>query len=231
MTEKNDEVPEDAKRDSLGVPYGTGDETGQKAYVREGDTPVDADASNENPLYAGDSEVGNPPPGTGYVENPDFVPDPTAMTGTLETSGTGGGANETIRGTTGVFEEAGLPSYRSTDVVDGDATGQPAPHAGADAQMAGPTATSYQESTISGGAAPGMRDGEPQGAFTTARTPSEDPESTSETEADGKDAQEPAEGDKEPTETKAPAKKTAAKKTTAARKTSTVEPTDDTKNA
>lgn len=221
MTEKNEEVPEDAKRDSLGVPYGTGDETGQKTYVREGDQPVETDQSEENPLYTQGSEVGNPPPGTGYVENPDFVPDPTAMTGTLETSGTGGGANETTRGVTGVFEEAGLPSYRSTDVVDGDATGQPAPHAGADAQVsAGPTATSYQESTISGAAAPGMRDGEPQGAFTTARTPaegSEDDKTSEETEEDAKDAREPAEGDKQ-TEAKAPAKKTAAKKTAAAPK-------------
>lgn len=247
MTQKNDEVPEDAKRDSLGVPYGTGDENGQQTYVREGDTPVDTnnDQSNtaqgavpkENPLYTEGSEVGNPAPGTGYVENPDFVPDPTAMSGTLETSGTGGGANETTRGVTGVFEEAGLPSYRATDVVDGDATGQPAPHAGADAQVAaGPTATSYQESTIAGGAAPGMRDGEPQGAFTTARTPaegSEDDQTSKETEEDGKDSQEPAEDSAKDSsaETKTPAKKTAAKKTTAARKTSTVEQSDDTKNA
>jgi hypothetical protein len=219
-TPEGDQVPENAKRDSQGVPYGTGDETGQKTYSREGDLPVGTEGS-ENPLYTPGAEVGNPAPGTGYVENPAFVPDPTAMTGTLETSGTGGGANETVRGTTGVFEEAGLASYRSTDVVSGDATGQPEPHAGADAAVAGAAPTSYQETTISG-AAPGPREGEAEGAFTTARTPaegSEDGKTSEETSEDEKDAQEPAEGDTEQSETKAPAKQTAAAKKTAARKT------------
>lgn len=182
----------------------------------QSDAPVGTDES-ENPLYTEGSEVGNPAPGTGYVENPDFVPDPTAMSGTLETSGTGGGANETLRGTTGVFEEAGLPSYRSTDVVDGDNTGQPNP-----VQGAGATPTSYQETTISGGAAPGMREGEAEGAFTTARKPaeaSEDDKTSEETKEDEKDAQEPAEGNQEQSETKAPAKQTAAAKKTAAKKT------------
>lgn len=40
---------------------------------------------------------------TGYRESADHIPDPTAMTGTLETSGTGGGHNERITGTTRIF--------------------------------------------------------------------------------------------------------------------------------
>jgi len=38
-----------------------------------------------------------------YRESADHVPDPTAMSGTLETSGTGGGHNERITGMTGIF--------------------------------------------------------------------------------------------------------------------------------
>jgi hypothetical protein len=228
MTEKNDEVPEDAKRDSQGVPYGTGDETGQKTYVREGDTPVDTDQSDR-------------PEPKGYYESLDHVPDPTAMTGTLETSGTGGGAHETLRGTTGVFddlspvvEQNGLPLYGADAVqaLSGDSTGQPSPHGGADAQVsqksAGPESASYNENVIAGGGDPNLRQsGEPAGAFTTAVTVQEDPEGTGAQEEGDDGSKEQSEP-----ETKAPAKKTAAKKTTAAaRKTSTVEPTDDTKNA
>lgn len=40
---------------------------------------------------------------TGYRESADHIPDPTAMSGTLETSGTGGGHNERLTGTTRIF--------------------------------------------------------------------------------------------------------------------------------
>jgi hypothetical protein len=40
---------------------------------------------------------------TGYRESADHIPDPTAMTGTLETTGTGGGVHERISGTTRIF--------------------------------------------------------------------------------------------------------------------------------
>jgi hypothetical protein len=44
------------------------------------------------------------PSGTySYVESADHVPDPTAMTGTMETTGTGGGVNERVAGTTRIF--------------------------------------------------------------------------------------------------------------------------------
>jgi hypothetical protein len=43
------------------------------------------------------------PAATGYQESVDHIPDPTAMTGTLETSGTGGGHNERVSGTTRIF--------------------------------------------------------------------------------------------------------------------------------
>lgn len=215
MTEKNDEVPEDAKRDSLGIPYGTGDENGQWTYVREGDTPVDTDQADERPEPKG------------YYESLDHVPDPTAMTGTLETSGTGGGAHETLRGTTGVFDDLspvvernGLPLYGADAVqaLSGDATGQPAPHGGADAQVAqqsaGSEATSYNENVIAGGGDPNLRQsGEPAGAFTTAVTVKEDPEDTGAKDDGDEGSQEPSEP-----ETKAPAKKAAAKKTTTAAK-------------
>lgn len=39
----------------------------------------------------------------GYQESADHVPDPTAMSGTLETSGTGGGSNERVAGMTRIF--------------------------------------------------------------------------------------------------------------------------------
>lgn len=40
---------------------------------------------------------------SGYRESEEHVPDPTAMSGTLETSGTGGGVNERLTGTTRIF--------------------------------------------------------------------------------------------------------------------------------
>lgn len=86
MTEQN-EVPEDARRDSHGDPYASSQD-GVVSYSREGDAPVATQAT------------------PGYQESPDHVPDPTAMSGTLETSGTGGGTNEWLSGTTRIFGDA-----------------------------------------------------------------------------------------------------------------------------
>lgn len=159
------------------------EQTGQE--TSEGDLPVGTEGS-ENPLYA---------PGTepqvytgGYVENPDFVPDPTAMSGTLETTGTGGGANETLRGTTGVFEEAGLSSYKAADVVSGDATGVPDP-VGAEESAEDPEDDGETEET--------------EGSSKEPQEPAEGVQEQFETKAPAKQT--------------AAAKKTAAKKTTASR--------------
>lgn len=58
----------------------------------------------------------------GYQENPDHVPDPTAVSGTLDTSGIyGGGAHEDIRGTTEVFNVAdrlAAPSEPDEPIAD-----------------------------------------------------------------------------------------------------------------
>ena len=58
----------------------------------------------------------------GYQENPDHVPDPTAVSGTLDTSGIyGGGAHESIRGTTEVFNVAdrlSAPSEPDESIAD-----------------------------------------------------------------------------------------------------------------
>jgi hypothetical protein len=40
---------------------------------------------------------------TPYVAPADHIPDPTAMTGTMETTGTGGGVNDRVTGTTRIF--------------------------------------------------------------------------------------------------------------------------------
>lgn len=50
-------------------------------------------------IYASNGD----PAQMGYIESSSHVPDPTAMSGTLETSGTGGGANERITGPTRIF--------------------------------------------------------------------------------------------------------------------------------
>lgn len=50
-----------------------------------------------------DTEAEQGPQVTGYQESGDHVPDPTALTGTLETSGTGGGVHERISGMTAIF--------------------------------------------------------------------------------------------------------------------------------
>jgi hypothetical protein len=51
-------------------------------------------------------EVVDTAPADTYVENPDFVPDVTDAMGTLDTSGTAGGAHEDINQVTPVFEAA-----------------------------------------------------------------------------------------------------------------------------
>lgn len=79
------EAPENVKRDRLGEPYASSQD-GVVSY---------ATGSDQN---AGPGEAN-----TGYQENPDHIPDPTAMGGTLETSGTGGGVNERLSGTTRIF--------------------------------------------------------------------------------------------------------------------------------
>lgn len=57
------------------------------------------------------------PQATGYRESADHVPDPTAMTGTLETSGTGGGVNERISGMTRIFGDVERAVARVETVV------------------------------------------------------------------------------------------------------------------
>lgn len=41
-----------------------------------------------------------------YQENPDFVPDPTLVSGTLDTSQTGGGHHDSLSGISRVFHRA-----------------------------------------------------------------------------------------------------------------------------
>lgn len=95
------ETPENAKRDSRGVPYGTGDENGQQTYVT-GDEPT------------GDAQS----TGGTYQESEDHVPDPTALTGTLETSGTGGGVHERLTGTTRVFGDVEDVAQRIESLIN-----------------------------------------------------------------------------------------------------------------
>ncbi len=125
------------RTDPQGEPKGDSD----GGVAREGDERGGDDQS-EPVDAAGNAYPTNPEQPKPYSESDDFVPDPTAMSGTLETSGTGGGVHDTIRGTSDVFtdlppviESHGLPLYRS-DVVSGDGTGQPEPHGGADANVA-----------------------------------------------------------------------------------------------
>ena len=54
---------------------------------------------------------------TGYSENSDHTPDPTAMTGTLETSGTGGGAHERLGGNVAAFKDSGQFSREVERIV------------------------------------------------------------------------------------------------------------------
>lgn len=64
----------------------------------------------------------------GYQENPDHVPDPTYMTGTLDTSGIfGGGQHEDIRGVSQVFDaaDAPLPEDEGNIVPNDDAVRLP----------------------------------------------------------------------------------------------------------
>jgi hypothetical protein len=60
-------------------------------------------SENEASTTGQDVETPESESKVGYVERDDHVPDPTALTGTLETSGTGGGVHERLTGTTRIF--------------------------------------------------------------------------------------------------------------------------------
>lgn len=45
-------------------------------------------------------------PDAGYVENPDHVPNPTYQTGTVDTSGTAGRGNDSVKEVTAIFDVA-----------------------------------------------------------------------------------------------------------------------------
>lgn len=81
--------------------------SGQPVEAPEGgkQAPEARTDENANVIYGPDSQVGatGGESATGYQESTDHIPDPTAMGGTLETSGTGGGVNERISGTTRIF--------------------------------------------------------------------------------------------------------------------------------
>jgi len=74
--------------------------TGQDVETPETGQDVKRDRQGEP---YGDSGTADQSVSGGYTERDDHVPDPTALTGTLETSGTGGGVNERLTGTTRVF--------------------------------------------------------------------------------------------------------------------------------
>lgn len=57
----------------------------------------------------------------GYVESPTHVADPTALSSTLETSGTGGGVHERITGITKVFGDVERPVVIREPVTQTDA--------------------------------------------------------------------------------------------------------------
>jgi hypothetical protein len=131
-----------------------------------------------------------------YSESPDHVPDPTAVTGTLETSGTGGGRHARLEGVAAIFEGVtqqtveldGLAVHQGA-VVQNDTTGVPE------------TFTSPTEEQAP--AEPVAEESEPEGEVS--------PEVVEEVVAEAA-----AEGAPVETETKAaPAKKTAARKTAA----------------
>lgn len=73
--------------------------TGQD--VENPETEQDVKRDRQGEPYGQSDEAADAP--TGYRESEDHVPDPTALTGTLETSGTGGGVNERLTGTTRIF--------------------------------------------------------------------------------------------------------------------------------
>ena len=54
----------------------------------------------------------------GYIESEDHVPDPTALTGTLETSGTGGGVHERLTGTTRIFGDVEDVAQRVESLIN-----------------------------------------------------------------------------------------------------------------
>lgn len=76
--------------------------TGQD--VENPETEQDVKRDRQGEPYGQSDEASDAP--TGYRESDDHVPDPTALTGTLETSGTGGGVNERLTGTTRIFGNA-----------------------------------------------------------------------------------------------------------------------------
>lgn len=53
-----------------------------------------------------------------YRESEDHVPDPTAITGTLETSGTGGGVHERLTGTTRIFGDVEHIAQRLDSLIN-----------------------------------------------------------------------------------------------------------------
>lgn len=84
--------------------------TGQDVETPETEQDVKRDRLGEP---YGDSGTAS-----GYRESEDHVPDPTAMTGTLETSGTGGGVHERLTGTTRIFGDAEEINRRVESVID-----------------------------------------------------------------------------------------------------------------
>ena len=52
----------------------------------------------------------------GYVENPNHVPNPTDMYGTLETSGTGGAAQGRIEEVTPIFDVAKAADLDTSEI-------------------------------------------------------------------------------------------------------------------
>lgn len=67
------------------------------------------------------SETGVDIAGGAYVEDPNFVPDATAATGTLDTSGTAGAEDSRIENTTPVFDAAKAQDLQyAKGVVEGD---------------------------------------------------------------------------------------------------------------
>jgi len=219
----------------------------QGAVAAEADRDPSVDA-------AGNPYPTNPEQPRPYSESDDFVADPTAMTGTLETSGTGGGVHESVKGTTEVFsglpttlEVHGLALHRN-EIISGDATGQPEPHRGADANVATTEdkATDEQREEAEKNRPAADADGVSAGAAGVAQPQSTsysenviagaaDPnQRTGESEGSATTARkagetpesEATEGEQSEGEGSTTAKKTAAKKTTARKTTASKSATD-----
>lgn len=173
-----------------------------------------------------------------YTESGDHVPDPTAMSGTLETSGTGGGVHESTRGVSGAFEprvieHMGLPLYQGDNVGAGD--GYPAPHDGSDAQVATEENREAEEvgeqqelasssdavSTDSSRASGAEATSYSENTIAGAQDPNVRQAGESEGAATTAVRETPEDGSQEESKESAPAKKTAARKTTSSRTSST----------